>query len=105
MIIFCPLCIRNPEAIDHLVMECPYTRAIWCNISDGVSLPRLHPRNWNAGITLHAWFGELSSALQQVKCKGAKSSIILVCWAVWCERNRRIFDRIEKDWGRLVSEI
>jgi hypothetical protein len=31
--------------------------------------------------------------------------VILVCWVVWCERNRRIFDGIEKDWRRLVFEI
>jgi hypothetical protein len=31
--------------------------------------------------------------------------VILVCWAEWCERNKNIFDRTEKEWRRLVSEI
>jgi hypothetical protein len=39
------------------------------------------------------------------KCKGAKSLIILVCWMVWCERNRQNFYKVEKDWGVLVSKI
>jgi hypothetical protein len=55
--------------------------------------------------TLNTWFSDLSRAWPQAMGRGAKSLVILVCWAMWCERNRRIFDGIEKDWGRLVSEI
>jgi hypothetical protein len=83
----------------------PLHLSIWSRISDWASLPRLHPRSWKTDITISVWFSELSSALPQAKCKGARSLVILTCWTVWCELNTRIFDRVEKDWVRLVSEI
>jgi hypothetical protein len=86
-------------------MECPFTRSVWSKISKWVSLSRLHPRSWNANITVSAWFGDLSGALPQTRSKRAKSLIILVCWMVWCERNKRIFDRVDRDWGQLVAVI
>jgi hypothetical protein len=40
----------------------------------------------------------ISGALPQARSKGAKSLTILLCWTVWCERNKRIlvFDRVRR---------
>jgi hypothetical protein len=75
------LCIRNLETVAHLLMECPFTRAIWACISDWAwaSLPCLHPQNWKADWRVVEWFNELLCALPPPKSKGAKSLIILVC--------------------------
>jgi hypothetical protein len=52
-----------------------------------------------------AWYSNLSCALSPPKSKGAKSLVMLVCWKLWCERNCRIFDDVQKDLMSLVGVI
>jgi hypothetical protein len=99
---FCLLCIRNLETVTHLLMECPFTRSVWHKSANG-SHCRACIRN--IGRKTAWWFGDLSGALPRMKSKGAKSLVILACWTVLCERNRRIFDKVERDAGQLVAVI
>jgi hypothetical protein len=52
-----------------------------------------------------SWYSTLSGALPEAKAKGAKSLILLLCWILWCERNRRIFEGIERGSDQLVALI
>jgi hypothetical protein len=102
---FCPLRVRGLETITQLLRECPLMQSIWARISGWVSLPRLHPQQWNDDSVLATWYGDLSGALPAPKAKGVKSLIILVCWTVWREHNRRIFDRVERNAGQVVAAL
>jgi hypothetical protein len=51
------------------------------------------------------WYGDLSGALPAARAKGAKSLIVLVCWMIWCERNRRIFDGVKRRADQIVAMI
>jgi hypothetical protein len=31
---FCPLCMRNLETADHLLVECPWSTALWFRVTD-----------------------------------------------------------------------
>jgi hypothetical protein len=102
---FCPLCIRNLETATHLLRECEFTKLVWSAISYWVSLPSLHPSQWREGSGMVSWYGALSGASPEAKAKGAKSVTLLVCWTLWCERNRRIFDGIERSSDQLAASI
>jgi hypothetical protein len=52
-----------------------------------------------------SWYGPLAGALPEAKEKGAKSLIVLVCWMLLCEHNRRIFYGIERCSDQLVALI
>jgi hypothetical protein len=39
------------------------------------------------------------------KAKGAKSRTVLVCWMLWCERNRRIFEGVERCPDQITAMI
>jgi hypothetical protein len=54
---------------------------------------------------LSDWYGDLSVTLPAARVKGVKSLVVLVCWMVWCERNRRIFDGVERSVGQVVAAI
>jgi hypothetical protein len=40
-----------------------------------------------------------SATLPATRAKGVKSLVVLVCWMVWCERNRRTFEGMERTVG------
>jgi hypothetical protein len=31
---FCPLCMRNLETVEHLLVECPWSTALWFRVTD-----------------------------------------------------------------------
>jgi hypothetical protein len=76
-------------------MECTYTQSVWAQISGWILLPCLHPHHWKDDSALATSYGDLFGALPSRSAKRVKSLIVLVCWTVWCERNRRIFDGVE----------
>jgi hypothetical protein len=51
------------------------------------------------------WFGNLSVARPASRAKGIRSLVILVCWSVWCERNKRIFQKAERNIDQVVAAI
>jgi hypothetical protein len=79
--------------------------SVWAQISGWISLPCLHPRHWKDDNVLATWYGDLSGVLPAGSAKGAKSLIVLACWTVWCKRNRRIFNGVERTVGQVVAII
>jgi hypothetical protein len=102
---FCPLCFRNLETMRHLQMECHFTRAVWEQISTWTQQHALQPSQWKDDNRLTNWHADLSAALPVTRAKGIKSLTILVCWWLWCEWNRRIFDDVERSVGQVVAAI
>jgi hypothetical protein len=102
---FCPLCNRNLETTDHLLIECPWSRRIWMDISRWTSSSCLQPHCWRASWGVMEWFSRLTVSSGSAKAKGRRSLVILVCWAIWRERNSRIFEAEEKSLPRLLAAI
>ncbi|KAM0870913.1 hypothetical protein ACQ4PT_039753 [Festuca glaucescens] len=103
---FCPLCERVDECIDHLLLQCPFSRAIWFKVLRGQGLQRLMPSSTDE---IREWWPLASSSL----CLGAQrafnSLCLLVLRSLWLERNARVFEgnacsaayltaRILEDW-------
>jgi hypothetical protein len=51
------------------------------------------------------WFSRLTGSSGSAKAKGRRSLVILVCWAIWRERNSRIFEAQEKSLPQLLAAI
>lgn len=95
---FCPLCVRNLETVNHLITECPYSRALWTKVA-----------SWST------WFLGLSEGAV-ANSPGLYSMTMLVVWMIWRERNNRIFrgesNTVQRLWimagakalGSLVGE-
>jgi hypothetical protein len=88
---FCPLCMRNLETAEHLLVECPWSTALWFRVADKFGAATLRPDTWSLPLaSLPSWLASLS-ALVGDPAKTAKSLAMLVIWAIWRERNARIF--------------
>jgi hypothetical protein len=51
------------------------------------------------------WFAKLSGQNTRSQREGVSSLSRLVCWALWRERNSRVFQGEEKSITRLITEI
>jgi hypothetical protein len=88
---FCPLCMRNLETAEHLLVECPWSVALWFRVAAKFGIASMRPDAWSLPVaSLPAWLASLS-ALVGVPAKTAKSLALPVIWMIWRERNARIF--------------
>jgi hypothetical protein len=83
----CYLCDQQPESIDHIIVDCSYSKqAWWCIRSALRETHQLAPCNsildwWN--VWRQQWIGQFHN--------GAGSIFALVAWEHWKERNARCF--------------
>ncbi|CAM0911912.1 unnamed protein product [Alopecurus aequalis] len=89
---FCPLFMRNLETAEHLLVECPWSRSLWDTVAACFGLASFRPGLWPDPPlpSLPGWLATLSADLGAAS-KKAKSLALLVIWAIWRERNARIF--------------
>ncbi|PNT63171.1 hypothetical protein BRADI_4g12306v3 [Brachypodium distachyon] len=88
------ICEYWAETAAHILLNCQFTRAIWTAVAYLFNSPLLHPSSWMDISSVKAWWSErtsYASALGKPRAKATTSLILLTLWAVWKERNRRIF--------------
>jgi hypothetical protein len=91
----CPLCNRASEDIHHLLIHCDFTKDVWNRLLQHFSLTF----SW-IGATISdcfsSWFTE----------KSAPHSLAAhVCWQIWIERNKVIFDDVLPPLLRYFTEF
>ena len=83
----CPLCLSAEETVDHLLLNCSFTQAIWTSTMDCFGCNWVFPRSILE--LFDAWkFGFQSKRGRLLW----RSSFVANIWAVWKERNRRCFE-------------
>jgi hypothetical protein len=60
---------------------------------------------WNMEEAIGEWYSSLTPSNRGLKEKGVCSLAILVCWAIWRERNDRVVQHREKTVAHLITEI
>ena len=101
----CPLCRRNLETAFHLFAECPFSHHVWDAIGDWLQLANFKTTLRTDTDDIAKWFESLTDSSRTARSKGTRSLAILVCWAIWKQRNARIFENKEKTEQRLIAEI
>lgn len=96
----CFLCDQMPETIDHIVVDCSFSRVIWTSAAAalGTNL-QLQP----AGTILDWW--DVWRSLWPGYEKGADSLFTLIAWELWKERNARCFRGATTQAFALLTSI
>ena len=102
---FCPLCMRSLETPTHLLTECPWTKEIWSTLAAWSQSPAIAPETCNGADSITEWLKGCRNRSPSDKRKGTQSLILLASWEIWCERNRRIFQKVELSAQALMSRI
>jgi hypothetical protein len=78
----CSLCLKKPETVMHLLVNCCFTQQVWFRIKKSLSLKTL----W-MGSSLNSCF---ESWLRQ--CSSHPTLPSLISWHVWLEHNKVLFE-------------
>jgi hypothetical protein len=78
----CKLCNCNLEQVSHLLINCPFTKVVWNRLYSIYNLKF----QW-VGTSVSDCFNEWS-----LKKAAPVSLAAIVCWNIWLERNKVIFE-------------
>jgi hypothetical protein len=87
----CPLCDQEEETIDHLLLSCVFSRQIWFYVLEKFGL--------------QARWDQVSRRILVQVSKGLNSIVILVAWSLWNHRNLCVFDGVQPNISKLLSNI
>lgn len=92
---WCCLCKADAESTSHLFLHCPWVRYFWDHFISRFGVCWVQPDSLK---NLLCWWPKQDLGLHK---KGGKKmwGLILaaLCWAIWEERNRRIFEGVSKE--------
>ena len=83
----CYLCEEEEETLNHLLVHCPKARMLWDLILAIVGIGWVFP--FSVRQVLLAWQG---TKVGKKRKKVWRAMPQCLFWAVWCERNRVVFD-------------
>ena len=95
----CPMCLRDEESVDHLLLNCKSAQSLWMAIIGGFgccwALPQSLPPAFPSlkGSTIGDPRGKVMWRL----------SFLAVIWTIWRERNSRCFEGIAKQSGGEIE--
>lgn len=99
----CILCGQESESINHLLVGCSFTRQIWHQMLLREEAASLTPSTQEASLA--AWWTDVRKRVHKNNRKTFDSTVVLVSWAIWLERNARTFNRQHRTVAQMVSHI
>jgi hypothetical protein len=91
----CVLCGEREESLNHLMVECLFTKEIWNSILNEFHLQR----NWGGGLLCdcyQVWIKEMEY-WKELPC--------YICWEIWKHRNMIIFEEHNLSLARVCNKI
>lgn len=98
----CALCGQLPETTDHLLLACVFAREVWWRALHHIHLQHLAP---SGDDQLPEWWLRARSRVPPSLSRALDSLVLLITWNLWKERNRRVFDKKQKQVTALLEQI
>ena len=96
---WCCMCKHNWETGDHLLLHCETASALWSFILQAFRINLVMPAKViDLLFGWYNWFGKHSSGVW---------NLVPLClmWTLWQERNRRIFEGLEKSTSQIKEQF
>jgi hypothetical protein len=119
----CSLCSQELEHIDHLFLQCAFSREVWFKVLRRCGWHHFAPDPFDCLVD---WWLTSKKLVTKPRHRALDSMVISVCWSIWLQRNERLFSREISDptsvagsswnmlamwaraslvdWSRLVNE-
>jgi hypothetical protein len=98
----CALCSQEPELVDHLVIQCVFSREVWFSALRRCGWHHLAPSADDSFVT---WWVHSRKQVAKEHRKAFNSLIIAIVWSIWLERNERCFARSCKSPTAVVRDV
>ena len=84
----CWLCDQEAETVDHLLVNCSFTKVIWWNLISWMDCTC----SFQGQSQLQTWWDYLRGMQGRDRRRGFDSLFMCIIWAIWKERNKRLFE-------------
>ncbi|KAG9449626.1 hypothetical protein H6P81_009591 [Aristolochia fimbriata] len=98
--LFCPLCDTWMETTNHLLLHCEYTWKIWTWFVEQFNCSWVVPNSLASLLTASPPPHLSTMGLLMWRCLAA-----FLPWAIWGERNRRVFQTKSKQWEEVAHSV
>ena len=100
MVNACPLCLKDEESVDHLLLKCNFAHKTWSVVLGWFGCSWILP---NSLLNLfEAW---ICLPLAPRGKEMWKLSFFVVIWIIWKERNARCFKGIASCVNSIIDKI
>ena len=100
----CPLCCSEEETMNHLLISCPFSQAIWTEVLllnlEELAIPQNIPDLFATWSTSSPFDLHKKDLLKSIWIWAPKA----ICWKIWLERNSRIFKDEEKSSIKIAIQ-
>jgi hypothetical protein len=97
----CSLCSQVNETVTHLLLNCSYSKEVWFRILRRSGHHSLTP---DQESSVADWWLPKRKCVHKDQPPGFDSVVILVCWCIWKERNRRTFEH-RSSLAHVVADL
>jgi hypothetical protein len=98
----CTFCLQHSETIEHLLLQCPFSRSIWFEVLWSLARSSLAP---SAVDVLLVWWSSVLNTWPSKIHPQARSFFLLVLRSIWIERNNWIFKNKSRTEMFLLDAI
>jgi hypothetical protein len=103
---FCPLCRRNLETDEHLLIECPFSLKVWSHVAACLNQQVLGPETWQMEQhNIKSWYRKVVGLQAKDTRQITFPLANMICWKIWNERNRRIFNKKDLPVHAFIYKI
>lgn len=86
----CFTCLQDEDNAEHILIQCVYAREVWHGCLHELNLGVVRPTSEDE--LLHWWL-EARRGFRKEHKRGFDSFVTAVAWALWKQRNARVFNR------------
>lgn len=101
---WCVLCPNEWETQDHMLIHCKFTSGLWARALEEMRLYWVVPKSTQ--VLFASNLGDLLGKRVRIFWNAVIHGI---CWFVWLERNRRLFENFEESneqcWEKIKIHI
>lgn len=83
------MCLQEEDNVDHILVRCVYAREVWHRSFDILQV-NIDPPTHSS--TFQDWWLQQRRNLTGKAVRGFDSFIIGTAWALWKQRNTRVFN-------------
>jgi hypothetical protein len=98
----CILCCQDAETINHLLVQCVFSREIWFKVLRRCGWHGVAPAQ---GHLFAVWWTTSRKRVPKGQHKAFDSLVVETSWAIWTQRNDRTFGRAALLPSRMVEVI
>jgi hypothetical protein len=86
----------NLKMAHHIFTKCPFTRQVWAKLALIFKEQSFNHVHWEGHDNIvSSWYRSVRKATVPENKKSTPTVTKLICWELWKERNRRVFDKKE----------